>query len=689
MSQYQARYQERKQQIINLLQSAISFAKNYKYKEIEQRLRDAQKRLVEGKLLVVVCGEFKEGKSSLINALLNEANDDLFPVDADIATGIVSTIAYGEREKITVILGEPGKEQEQKKQIQRREIDDYANEQSNKGNRRQARMLVIESPNQKLKDGLVLVDTPGVGGLNTQHTGITYSFIPEADAILFVSDVKNPLSADELKFLKFIADRCPNVIPNIIFVVTKIDSKPDYETIVANNREKLAQVLQRPGHEIPIIPVSSHTYLDYLRHKEDEDLEDSNFQALEEELGKLLTQEKGYILLMRALGELGPVLSEMKIPLQAELSTCQQESKEEIDNLERQFQTEQQRLQTLQADNANWQKQLARGVEDIRVELFNQLQSSFIKVQGWASDYMKDSRLLETPAEIAKLVERDIDTLMSDIGRQTSRKADMLHSQIEASSGLDLNIPNLRSLDWEKSELSTESVQIKKSGWWEKTLTVTRSGMFNATAGGTLASILGGAIGAGIGLLFGGVGAGSGAVIGWQIGAAIGGVSGLKSGVEQGLSQVEERETVAAQKEIAPLINQFIKESQQLCQQSLDKAVRGLKRSMTDELSEQIEQLKQTCDRTLRSIKQARKLTEQQKQEKLKQLAIPLKQLDQLYRSVETLANAAISQKEAAVAKTDNILKRKAETHQESYVLEASLVEKTGNADYGENWADG
>ncbi|MDE5069267.1 MAG: hypothetical protein O4861_12315 [Trichodesmium sp. St16_bin4-tuft] len=115
--------------------------------------------------------------------------------------------------------------------------------------------------------------------------------------------------------------------------------------------------------------------------------------ALESELGKLLTQEKGYILLIRALGELGPALRDMKMPIQAELSSCQQQSKEEIDKLESHFQNEKQRFQDLQNDNTNWQKQLSRGIEDISMELSAQLRSGFTKVQGWANDYMKDSKL--------------------------------------------------------------------------------------------------------------------------------------------------------------------------------------------------------------------------------------------------------------------------------------------------------
>ncbi|NER05229.1 MAG: hypothetical protein F6K17_22860 [Okeania sp. SIO3C4] len=55
---------------------------------------------------IVICGEYKQGKSSLTNALLNEP--ELFPVDVDVTTSLVSTITYGEREKIMVVLGKPG-----------------------------------------------------------------------------------------------------------------------------------------------------------------------------------------------------------------------------------------------------------------------------------------------------------------------------------------------------------------------------------------------------------------------------------------------------------------------------------------------------------------------------------------------------------------------------------------------------
>ncbi|MBV8711980.1 MAG: dynamin family protein, partial [Solirubrobacterales bacterium] len=67
--------------------------------------RDAELRLLEGDLLVVVCGEFKRGKSTMINALLDEP--ELLPSDVDITTSVVSTVGWGPTEEITVLLSQP------------------------------------------------------------------------------------------------------------------------------------------------------------------------------------------------------------------------------------------------------------------------------------------------------------------------------------------------------------------------------------------------------------------------------------------------------------------------------------------------------------------------------------------------------------------------------------------------------
>jgi predicted GTPase len=654
----QQKYQGRKQEILDLFASLRSFAQKQNEQGYVKQLDEAIKRLDEGKLLVVVCGEFKEGKSSLINALLNEASDDLFPVDSDIATGLVSTISYGEQEKITVIIGEPG--QEKQKQIKREEINDYANEQHNKGNIQQARMLVAEVPNSQLKDGLVLVDTPGVGGLNTRHTGITYAFIPNSDVVLFVSDVTAPLKAKELEFVKMIARHCQN----LIFVVTKIDmkSRAEYEEVVENNREKLAQVLERPSDRIEIIPISSHNKLAYLKSGDGEDLEDSNFRVLEEKLWQLLNSEKGYILLMRALGEVKPILDEMKIGLQAEFEGCQQRTAQELKNLELQFQEEQERLKGLQAKSSAWQPELNFGLKKINGVVRSFLRDGFVKIRRFAEEYIDNAGMAGNSKEIAGLVEADIDALMSDMGKKLSNEATNLYIQIERVTGLDMDRYRIGILDWEKSQVSVGDVDIKQTGLWEKSLTATRNSMFNATAGGMIGGILGTVVGS----LFGGVGALPGGIIGTKLGSLFGGFSGLK----QGVKQISEKDMVNAKRELSKVIERYITDCQQLCTDSVDGIILDLERSMQEQLLGQIRRKREMCDRTFQTIQESRKLTQEQAAQKAKELAIPLETLKQLYKRVETLGQTIVTEKEAT---------------------SATLPKQTSSdsANYGEDWADG
>jgi hypothetical protein len=112
----------------------------------------------------------------------------------------------------------------------------------------------------------------------------------------------------ELQFVKKIESRCQN----FIFAVTKIDREENYQLTVENNRQKLAQVLERSEESLTIIPVSSYLKEVYLESQVPEDLEDSNFPILEKELWQFLNQQRGYILILRALNKLGQYVSEIK-----------------------------------------------------------------------------------------------------------------------------------------------------------------------------------------------------------------------------------------------------------------------------------------------------------------------------------------------------------------------------------------
>jgi hypothetical protein len=82
-------------------------------------------------------------------------------------------------------------------------------------------------PHPLLGQGITLVDTPGVGGLNGGHSAATLAFLPFADAVLFVSDATAELSAAELEWFGAAVERCKVTIP----VLTKTDLVPAWRTV--------------------------------------------------------------------------------------------------------------------------------------------------------------------------------------------------------------------------------------------------------------------------------------------------------------------------------------------------------------------------------------------------------------------------------------------------------------------------
>jgi GTPase SAR1 family protein len=627
----EASYQVQKQNVLNLFQAARSFTKEFGTPVIDKNLLEAGNYLDNGKLCVVVCGEYKQGKSSLTNALL-ETN--LFPVDIDITTSAVTTITYGEIEKITVVMGEQGKSKAE--QITRSQIPEYVTEKGNPKNYKQVKLLSIESPNPKLKDGLVIADTPGVGGLNTEHTAVSYAFIPNADVVLFVSDALSPLSTDELSFIDRIKADCEN----LIFVVTKIDKKADYQTIVKSNREKLAKVLECPQEQILIIPVSSELKKVYLQHQNIEDLEDSNFATLEKELWQYLNRQGGYILIMRSLTKLRRQTSDMYAPLKVEWDAYQQKSQADLAKQEREFQEQKDALQELLDGNAQWRNQLARGLLQVRQKVTKEFQTGFITVRNRTSLYLDNERLLSEPPQIASLIETDIDALMTRLQKLMGAEAGELQAKIELDSGLNLSIGYI-DLTVDKADRGMVNVPIETADAWQKGLAATQGAAFKGTAGTTLGGVVGGVVGGAIGFLFGGIGAGPGAAIGAQFGMALGGIAGATQGMQDSLAQVKQRD----KSKVSELILPFLSNSQTLAQTALNNAVDVLKLEMEQEFTTLIQEQKSTGERKLKAVQNAQKMTQAEMAAKSKILKEPVEKMQRLLMEIDRLAQVANAQR--------------------------------------------
>ncbi|MCX7745510.1 MAG: dynamin family protein [Clostridia bacterium] len=619
-------FAQKRQRVIDLIKEANVFASQQQYEEIKNRLRDILGMLDQSKMVIVVCGEFKRGKSSLLNALLEEKS--LFPVNVDISTNVVTSVSYGAVEKITVIMGK-GENQVEKK-ISRLEIPDYVTEQNNKSNIKEVQMLIIETPNPKLKDGLVFVDTPGVGSLNAEHTAMAYAFIPKADAVIFVSDAEAPLMNSELNFIKRIYKHCKNNL----FVLTKIDKALDYNEIITSNREKLSNILGGDKNSFKIIPVSNLAKQDYILSKCKEDLEDSNFEELEKNIWDLAGERNGNKVLMSALGELSKVVAEMKTLSHANWKACQQDSVQEYKNQEAKFQEAIGEKQRLLENNAEWQEQLAIGIRTLQRKIMIGLEQGIAETKQQFAAYLEDKKLLGKPEAIVDLVRSDLGGLICDLEKQLSAGASALEGQIEDNIGVNIDcfavepavVSSAISLDIEKKIESQKMVN--------NVFVIGRSAMFTASVGSTISALVGGAVGGAIGLTFGGVTV----VAGAQVGALIGGKFGLILGNIMGFKEGKKNIQSAEKNEVTKVIMPFIDEKAKNIRYMLEDVIVRLEQTMKSDLRRKIKQQKDHYEKTINSVQDLVKLSKEQSLVKAEEFKGQVQKLENLNNKLQLFA---------------------------------------------------
>lgn len=239
-------------------------------------------KLRDNKFNLAVVGQFKRGKSTLINALLGES---ILPTAVVPLTSVVTILSYAPREKITVAF--TGGRQEE---IRREKLPDYVTEKLNPQNARNVETVNVALPCRFLESGVRLVDTPGVGSIYTHNTDAANRFLPESDAIIFLMTADQPLGISEVEFLRSVREH----VREIFFVLNKTDMLSEHEKHEAADfiRDSLEKKLNVPGESIRLFLLSSKSAL-IARQQDDPGLEEeSNIRSLEDSLTQFIAEEK-------------------------------------------------------------------------------------------------------------------------------------------------------------------------------------------------------------------------------------------------------------------------------------------------------------------------------------------------------------------------------------------------------------
>jgi ribosome biogenesis GTPase A len=242
----------RKIEIRGVYDRLASVAAGLGLSAVEREIRgDRLAKLDEERLSVVLVGEFNRGKSTLVNALLADGDGPRLPVGITPTTAVLTLVRRGDVSGAEVVRQSGRREPIDPARLAERLTVEGAATDTQAGD--PIEHVEVRAPSTWLDPHVTLVDTPGVNDLAEQRADITYGYLPRADAVLFLLDATQILSASERRFLEErVLRACRD---RLIFVVTKADllSPDELREAVAFARQHLQPI----ASEAPLFTVAA------------------------------------------------------------------------------------------------------------------------------------------------------------------------------------------------------------------------------------------------------------------------------------------------------------------------------------------------------------------------------------------------------------------------------------------------
>jgi len=267
-------------------------------------LRRTAERLRTGRFVLAVVGEFSSGKSFLLNALLGKIAREgrggtaritgLLATDVNPSTATITELFYAGDEGATAYY-EDGRSE-------RVPLDGLARfVTASDGIAPTLVRVGVASP--FLANGFVVADTPGLASIVPGHRRATLSYLPRADAVLYLIDTQQPFTDGDAAFLGIIR----RYIESLFIVQTKIDL---WRMRDAEGREGWQDaasriVAQAAVHapDTPVFPLSAREYAEGLLTGNAPLIEQSRFAEFFAALDASLVATTGCSRLRRAAAE--------------------------------------------------------------------------------------------------------------------------------------------------------------------------------------------------------------------------------------------------------------------------------------------------------------------------------------------------------------------------------------------------
>lgn len=589
-----------------LLDLADRAATGYDRPDLSRQLDRVRARVADPQIRVLVVGEFKQGKSSLVNALVGAS---VCPVDDDVATAVPTVVRHADAAEAVAVWAADGPDARPRREpIALDDVAAFVSEAGNPDNERNLHSVEIGLPSRLLTSGLVLVDTPGVGGLGSTHSATTIATLPSADAVLLCTDASQELTAPELEFLTMARDLCPTAA----CVLTKTDFYPDWRTVLDLDRAHL----QDEAVAAPLIPASAALRSAAMAGNDRELNIESGYPSLVTFLRDDVAGDVSGLACRAAAHVVLGVAGQLEARFRAERAALvdPERSAELVADLERAHA----RGTELRERSARWQQTLSDGIADLSADTDHDLRRRSRELVAAAEDAIAAVDPGEVWDELEQWLYRAVNTEVAASYAMVTTRARALaelvgehfaEQQGEAPTQLGVDVP----LERLERVRRAKTVDADPSTVASKGLTALRGSYGGVMMVGIMGSVLG---------------------------------FGLFNPVSLGFGVVLGRKAIRDERERA--LNQRRQQARQACRAYIDEVtfsvskdardgLRRLQRTLRDVFTEEAETLRQSTSDALHAAKQAVQADQDENARRLDDVDAELARIRQLGAAAQQL----------------------------------------------------
>jgi GTP-binding protein EngB required for normal cell division len=183
---------------VSLLDTMAGIIARHGLVEFRERLEAVTVRLEDNRFEIAFFGRVSAGKSSLLNALMGV---DVLPVGINPITAVPTRLQSGQRARAVLSFAD-GRRQE----VPLEQLASFVTEEQNPGNARNVVKAIAEIPSMRLREGIVLVDTPGLGSLARRGARETLAYLPSADLAALLVDAGTTLQEEDIATLRLLRE---------------------------------------------------------------------------------------------------------------------------------------------------------------------------------------------------------------------------------------------------------------------------------------------------------------------------------------------------------------------------------------------------------------------------------------------------------------------------------------------------